>query len=156
MKAHAHVLVVGARERWQRGTSYRRVALLCGVSVSTVKSWKKREGWKRDATGQALDGEGGMQPGGSEGMPNAECRMSNDGGGEVSYRGITVREMPHRRATERRWAFAQFKRGLWPPRFWKVSKELVGRDLAVLLEERYAGFYRKSQGAGNCQLRTEN
>ena len=52
------------------------------------------------------------------------------------HRGLNWQQMPGRNPIDRRFNFALFKLGQFPPRRWKVPAHLEGQALLIMLEER--------------------
>lgn len=59
------------------------------------------------------------------------------GTGTGWHRGLRACHMPGRKDSKQM-TFAMFKRGMWPPKVWKVPGHLVGGELLMMLEERCA------------------
>lgn len=56
------------------------------------------------------------------------------------HRGISVNDLPHPRGNTRRVVWAMFRRGLWPPRQWRIPPTLEGPELAQALKEKTQTF----------------
>ena len=103
---------------WRTGASIAAVARICALPVGTVKAWRSRGKWER-VTGY---------------HETAVC-VEELGAHATTYRGLSWQHMPGRPGSKKL-TFAAFKRGLWPPREWRVPKELTGGELLMFLQER--------------------
>jgi uncharacterized protein YjcR len=72
--ADKHVL---AEQDYLAGMKYREIAEKYDVTINTVKSWKRRHGWNRDAGAPSADGVHQKRPGAPPGNKNA---VGNNGG----------------------------------------------------------------------------
>lgn len=62
------------------------------------------------------------------------------------HRGLTADDLPMKQPWKRRYAFALFKRAMWPPKSWKVPADLEGSALKMMLEERCATCNVRKEG----------
>lgn len=131
MKAKPAILKHLARAAWEGGKSTARCAALVAVPVGTVKAWRARGKWKRE--GLQVKGEE-LEVHGSKDEPTfsaGETRHDEP----PKHRGLNWTHMPGRPGSKML-TFAMFSKGLWPPRQWRVPKDLEGGALLMLLQER--------------------
>jgi hypothetical protein len=131
MRAHSAIVRQWAREAWQGGSSFVKVARACKVPVGTVKAWASRGRWKRERTvnsePRTLNLERGRDAtGGCAGKTAADA---------TTHRGLRWQHMPGR-GQGKKLTFALFRAGEWPPIGWHVPAKIEGGDLMMLLHER--------------------
>lgn len=131
------------------GKSFEVVAAEFDVPLGTVKTWWSRYRGKLTVVGGRLPLLAVVS--GNHGQPSpttanhGQLRARGDGdetpatvgkkGGDETYRGLQACHMPGRRGNKQM-TFSLFKRGMWPPKTWKVPAGLVGGELLMLLQER--------------------
>lgn len=107
------------------GLSFEAVAEQFHLPLGTVKTW-----WSRHRHATAM--KPGMKPGAAQGKA-AEMKPAMKP--ETVHRGLMACHMPGRRVSKQA-TFALFKRGMWPPKAWKVPAHLEGGELLMMLQER--------------------
>ena len=121
MKSKPGILKKLARDVWATGKSISATARICDLPVGTVKTWRSRGQWRRHATTASAD---------------------EKGANETTHRGLSWRHMPGRPGSKKL-TFAAFRRGMWPPREWRVPAHLTGGELLMVLQERACMNERK-------------
>lgn len=95
------------------GASFEQVAADYALPVGTVKTWWSRRRKALDETPGSVGGKRAHE----------------------THRGLQSCHMPGRKDSKQL-TFSMFRRGLWPPKEWKVPAGLVGGDLLMMLQER--------------------
>lgn len=134
MKAYPAIIQKMVFNVWVTGQSLTAVARICDVPVGTVKAWRSRGGWKRAENPRSVV---------HETTASAEKRGTD----ATLHRGLRWQHMPGRPGGKMA-TFALFRRGLWPPRQWRVPKELEGGALLLVLHERACAGQERKLGRG--------
>lgn len=151
MRAKAPALKTFAREAYERGVSLREIARVGDLPVGTIKTWRSRGKWERDAH-VMTKAEAPMTKGQSRNRSRQNVGASSTDetpakvekkGGDETYRGLKACHMPGARSGSKQMTFALFRRNLWPPAVWKVPPGLVGGELLMMLQERSCMNLRK-------------
>ena len=115
MRAKPDIFPRFAREAFEAGRSMRWIARALALPLGTVKTWRSRGGWKRAAHETPV----------AVGKPDDH----------ETHRGLKACHMPGRKDSKQL-TFSMFRRGMWPPKEWKVPAGLVGGELLMMLQER--------------------
>jgi len=142
------------------GASFQEVADFFGVPVGTVKTWCARAAKQVSSAPELRPGVAAtlpdmkplMKPPAAQGeagemKPGVKPPAERDG--PRMFRGVTRDDLPGKSLLERSLNFRNLRKGMYPPRCWKIPGYLEGKELIAAIQKANAGKGRKRGKAEN-------